>query len=163
MEVRVPKPLVGELRAMTRDFPEVNFIEKREESRDAQLARILFEALEDLNLVPPVFDERWTFENLPVKAVRVLLDLARVRLLDELCQWMVRNDFRWQAGDVQVNLYDRWRSYLQLSSRWAPQAQAKASNYKTAENVNRAWGENLTEMYDAWRGLQNADWLVVNV
>jgi hypothetical protein len=29
--------------------------------------------------------------------------------------------------------------------------------------MGRAWGENLTEMYDAWRGLQNADWLVVNV
>jgi hypothetical protein len=163
MEIRVPKPLVREMRAMTRDYPEVNYIEKKEESRDTQLARILFEALEELNLVPPVFDDLWTFEALPVKAVRPLLDLARLRLLNELCQWMVRNDFRWQAGDVQVNLYDRWRSYLQLSAQLAPQAQAMAANMKTAENMGRAWGENLTEMYDAWRGLQNADWLVVNV
>lgn len=163
MEIRVPKPLVRELRAMMRDYPEVNFVDESEETQDSEFARILWEALEEFNLIPPVFDALYTFEQLPVKFVRVILDIARVRVLNEVMIWMARNDFKYMAGDVQIDLYSRWRSYSQIVPNLSQKADTMAQGAKFAENTSRAWGANLTEMYDSWRGLENADWLVVNV
>lgn len=163
MEKRVPRPLVRELRAMMRDYPEVNFLEESEESRNNEYARILWEALEEFNLTPPVFDSLHTFEILPAKLVRPVLDLARVRTLNEVMIWMARNDFKYMAGDVQVDLYSRWRSYGQIVGTLSAKADKMVTDVKFAMNVGNAWGANLTEMYDAWRGLESADWLVVNI
>lgn len=163
MEIRVPKPLVRELRALMRDYPEINYVDQSEESQDTQIARILFESLEEFNLLPPVFDTLYAFTSLPVKFVRIILDLGRVRWLNEVMVWMARNDFKYMAGDVQVDLYSRWRAYAQLVPQLSAKAEKMAQDAKFAENTNRAWGANLTEMYDAWRGLENADWLVVNI
>jgi hypothetical protein len=163
MEKRVPVPLVRELRAMMRDYPEINFIDESEESRDNEYARLLWESLEEFNLTPPVFDRLHTFEDIPARFVRPVLDLARVRTLNEVMLWMARNDFKYMAGDVQVDLFSRWRSYGQIIGGLSAKAEKMATDAKFAANVNNAWGANLTEMYDAWRGLENADWLVVNV
>jgi len=163
MEMRVPKPLVRELRAKLRDYPEVNYIDKKEESRDKDLARCLWEAMEDLNLIPPVFDDEYSFESLPKRAVRIILDLALVRVLNEVSIWMIRQDFKYIAGDVQVDLYSRWRSYQQLIPQLSAEAKATAQGFKFKENTDRAWGASLTEMYSGWRGLSDADWYTVNV
>lgn len=163
MEKRVPIPLVRELRALMRDYPEVNYLEESEESRNSEYARILWEALEEFNLIPPVFDTLHTFETIPARFIRPLLDLARVRTLNEVMIWMARNDFKYMAGDVQVDLFSRWRSYGQIIGTLSANVEKMATGAKFAANVNNAWGANLTEMYDAWRGLENADWLVVNI
>jgi hypothetical protein len=163
MEIRVPKPLVRELRAMMRDYPEINFVDESEESQNSQYARILYEALEEFNLLPPVFDTLFAFDSLPVKFVRPVIDLARVRVLNEVMIWMARNDFKYMAGDVQVDLYSRWRAYAQIVPGLSQKAEKMSEGVKFAENVNRAWGASLTEMYDSWRGLESADWLVVNI
>jgi len=163
MEIRVPKPLVRELRAKLRDYPEINYVDKKEESRDKDLARCLWEAMEDLNLIPPVFNDDYSFTNLPRKAVRIILDLAVVRVLNEVSIWMIRQDFKYIAGDVQVDIYSRWRSYQQLIPILSGEVKAAAQGFKFSENTERAWGANLTEMYDSWRGLENADWFVINV
>ncbi len=163
MEIKVPKPLVRELRALMRDYPETNFLDESEETRDQDYGRILFEALEELNLIPPVFDTPWTFEQIPAKVVRVLLDLARVRVLNEVMIWMARNDFKYMAGDVQVDLYSRWRAYAQIIPSLSQSVGVTAQGVKLAINSGNAWGANLTEMYDSWRGLENADWFVVNI
>ena len=149
---------------MMRDYPEANFIDKKEESRDPQIARILWEALEELDLMPPVFDgDALTFETLPRKWVRIVLDLARVRWLHEISIWMARVDFKYMAGDVQVDLYGRWQNYQRIIPQIAAKAEQQAQNAKAADNYGRAWGANMTEMYDSWRGLENADWLTINV
>ncbi|GAG28537.1 unnamed protein product, partial [marine sediment metagenome] len=41
MSARVPRPLVLELRAKLRDYPEINYLYEGKESEDQQLARIL--------------------------------------------------------------------------------------------------------------------------
>jgi hypothetical protein len=43
------------------------------------------------------------------------------------------------------------------------QADAAAKAFKVATNVNLGWGSNLTEMYDAWRSMESADWVTVSV
>ena len=163
MEPRVPRPLVRELRAKLRDYPEVNYLYQAEESSDPDLARILYEALEDLNLMGPVFDTAWTFMDIPTRAVRLVLDLAVCRTLNEVALWMARNEFQYQSGNTSIKLFDRWRSYMQLQPMLKAQADAAAKAFKVATNVNLGWGSNLTEMYDAWRSMESADWVTVSV
>lgn len=163
MEKRVPKPLIRELRAKMRDYQEVNYLEEKEESQDEQYARILWESVEDLNLTGPIFVDKWTFENIPEEAIRLVIDMAVVRALREVTVWMARNKFEYQAGNTTVRLYDRYRDYLSIIGVLGPEVERKATNWKMAENSNRAWGANLTEMFDGWRNLDPADWVVVQI
>lgn len=162
-DVRVPKPLVRELRAKLRDYPEVNYLYQTEESSDQDFARILYEALEDLNLMGPVFDTAWTFTDIPARAIRLVLDFAVCRALNEVAIWMARNEFQYQSGNTSIKLFDRWRSYMQIQPMLKAQADSNAKAFKVATNVNLAWGSNLTEMYDAWRSLESADWVTISV
>lgn len=164
MIAEVPRPLVRELRAKLRDYPELNYLYSGEESSDMQLARILFEAMEKIVALPPVFGDTWTFRSgFPRQLVTHLLDLAAGLTLREVSLWMRRNDFQWQAGNTTVRLYDRWRAYESLYPALIQGAMNDAKEWKVAQNNNRAWGMNLTEMFDGWRNLDNRDWVSVTV
>lgn len=162
MEIRVPRPLVRELRAKLRDYPEINYLYQSEESADHELARCIYEALEEMNLLPPVFDQGWTFQTIPARMIRALLDLSVVRVLHEVMIWMARNEFRYTTGNTSIQLFDRWRSFQAL----VPMLEQRTNNLvtagKVAINCDAGWGSNLTEMYDAWRSLESADWVTVS-
>jgi hypothetical protein len=162
MEPRVPRPLVRELRAKLRDYPEVNYLYQAEESADHELARCIYEALEELNLMPPVFDQGWTFTAIPAKMIRVLLDLAVIRVLHEVMIWMARNEFRYTTGNTSIQLFDRWRSFQALVPMLSQKAESLVTSAKVAMNCDAGWGSNMTEMYDAWRSLDTADWVTVS-
>ena len=66
--IRVPKALVQELRAILRDYPEINYIYEDEESIDSQLARALYEGMEDFNNIPPILNAEFSFENIPKRS-----------------------------------------------------------------------------------------------
>lgn len=164
MSIKVPKPLVRELRAKLRDYPEINYLYTGKESEDHQLARILFEALEKLSYLPPVLSESWSFEGtFPKALITYLLDLGVAITLREVCIWMIRNDFQYQAGNTSVRLYDRWRAYQTVIPGIEQSAMNSAQQWKTAYNANRAWGMSLTEMYEGWRILDSRDWVTVTV
>lgn len=163
MNIRVPKPLVRELRAKLRDYPEINYLYQTEESADHELARCLYEALEELNLSPPVFNETWTFTSVPKNMVRVIIDLAVCRVLDEVMLWMARNEFRYTSGNTSIQLFDRWRAYQAIIPSLRGRADKIAQSSKAALNAEYGWGANMTEMYDAWRSLETADWITVSV
>jgi hypothetical protein len=146
----VPLALVRELRAKLRDYPEWNFLYKDEESRDQQLARILNESLEDINLTQPMMSaQEWTFSQIPTLAVRLLLDLAAILALEEVSIWMVRNQFQYQAGNTSVKLYDQWQAYRTIASEMRPRVEGKITEYKVKLNIDQAYGMNLTELYDS--------------
>jgi hypothetical protein len=155
--------LIRELRAKLRDYPEVNYLYQSEETSDPDFARILYEALDDLNLIGPVFDVAWTFLDIPARAIRLVLDFAVCRTLIEVMIWMARNEFQYQSGNTSIKLFDRWRSYMQIQPMLKGQVEASARAFKVATNMNLGWGSNLTEMYDAWRSLESADWVTVSV
>lgn len=163
MDIRVPKPLVRELRAKLRDYPEVNYLYQREESADHELARCLWEALEEANLLSPIFTEAWTFTYLPQRMIRVIIDLAVCRVLQEVMLWMARNEFRYTSGNTSIQLFDRWRSYQAIIPTLKAGAEQLGKGYKLFLNTEMAWGGNLTEMYDAWRSLETADWVTVSI
>lgn len=145
-QARVPRALVRELRAKLRDYPEINYLEKDEESRDHQLARCLWEALEDFNVLAPILDH-WTFVNLPQGAVRVILNMALPIVLTEVTIWMMRNEFQYQSGNTSVRLYDKYRAYLSLIPVLKANSEKQATNMKVKLNIDGAWGSNITEMY----------------
>lgn len=161
--IRVPKALVQELRAMLRDYPEINYIYEDEESIDSQIARLLYTGLEDFNNVPPILGTEFTFENLPKRWVRSVLDLALVRVLMEVSIWMARNEFQYQTGNTSVSLYNQWRSYQMLMPALKGQAEQSAQGLKYKANVDACWGASLTELYEAWREIDpNTEWVVVS-
>ena len=154
--IKVPRPLVRELRAKLRDYPEWNYLEKNEENKDQQLARILYEALEMFNLYPPILD-MWDFTNLPRGTTRLIINIALVIVLKEVSIWMARNEFQYQSGNTSVKLYDKWRSYQALIPGLDQDGRQLAEQYKVKLNIDGAWGENITEMYDTsfWTDPQN--------
>lgn len=160
--IKVPKALVRELRAKLRDYPEWNYLEKNEESKDQQLARILWEALELFNLLPPILDQ-WDFRNIPKGTTRLIVNMAVVLVLKEVSIWMVRNEFQYQSGNTSVKLYDRWRAYQALIPGLDQDGRDLAQQLKVKLNIDGAWGENITEMYDTlwWADPQN--YLLVEV
>jgi hypothetical protein len=161
--IRVPKALVQELRSKLRDYPEINYIYEDEESIDSQLARCLYEGMEDFNNVPPILATEWTFENIPKRWVRVVLDLAVIRVLTEVSIWMARNEFQYQTGNTSVSLYNQWRSYQALLPQLQAKADQTAQGLKYDANVKQGWGANLTELYEAWRDIDpNTEWVVVS-
>lgn len=161
--IKVPKALVQELRAILRDYPELNYIYEDEESVDSQLARALYEGMEDFNNVPPILTQEFDFTNIPRRWVRIVLDLAVIRVLMEVSIWMARNEFQYQTGNTSVSLYNQWRSYQALMPQLKAQAEQTAQSLKYNYNVNRAWGANLTELYEAWREIDpNTEWVVVS-
>jgi hypothetical protein len=163
MDIRVPRPLVRELRAKLRDYPEINYLYQTEESSDVELARCLFEALEELNISAPMFDEEWTFTSVPKLMIRVIIDLAVCRVLEELIIWMARNEFKYTSGNTSIQLFDRWRAYQAIAPGVRARAEQMAHGYKAFMNAERGWGSNMTEMYDAWRNLETADWVTISV
>ena len=163
MDVRVPKPLVRELRAKLRDYPEVNYLYQSEESADHELARCLYESIEEINIMGPVFDESWTFTSVPKRIVRLVVDLAVVRVIEEVMLWMARNEFRYTSGNTSIQLFDRWRSYQAIAPGLRARVTQQTQTLKGSINAALAWGANLTEMYDAWRSLESADWVTVTV
>jgi len=161
--IRVPRALVTELRAILRDYPEINYIYEDEESIDSQLARSLYSGMEDFNNVPPILSTEFSFENIPKRWVRPVLDLAVIRVLTEVSIWMARNEFQYQTGNTSVSLYNQWRSYQAL----VPQLQAKVDRtvqgLKYDYNVKQAWGANLTELFEGWRGIDSENaWVIVS-
>lgn len=161
--IKVPKALVQELRAILRDYPEINYIYEDEESIDSQLARALYEGMEDFNNVPPILGNEYDFTNVPKRWVRVILDLAVIRVLQEVSIWMARNEFQYQTGNTSVSLYNQWRSYQALLPQLQAKADQTAQSLKYAANVDRAWGANLTELYEAWRDVDpNTEWVIVS-
>lgn len=161
--IKVPKALVQELRAILRDYPELNYIYEDEESVDSQLARALYEGMEDFNNVPPILTQEFDFTNIPRRWVRIVLDLAVIRVLMEVSIWMARNEFQYQTGNTSVSLYNQWRSYQALMPQLKAQAEQTAQSLKYNYNVNRAWGANLTELYEAWREIDpNTEWVIVS-
>jgi len=161
--IRVPKALVQELRALLRDYPEINYIYEDEESIDSQLARNLYTGMEDFNNTPPILNAEFTFENLPKRWVRAVLDLAVIRVLMEVSIWMARNEFEYQTGNTSVRLYNQWRSYQTLMPMLRSQAQQTAQSLKYKMNVDNCWGASLTELYEAWREIDpNTEWVTVS-
>ena len=164
MSARVPRPLVLELRAKLRDYPEINYLYEGKESEDQQLARVLWEAMEKVNVTPPLFSEEWRFDgSFPRPIVRLVIDLAVALTLQEVILWMMRNDFQYQAGNTTIRLFDRWRAYQTMQGPMEQKAMSAVLNYKVAYNSNRAWGQSLTEMFDGWRELDDQDWVMVSV
>ena len=161
--IKVPKALVQELRAILRDYPEVNYIYEDEESIDSQLARALYEGMEDFNNIPPILNLEYDFTNVPKRWVRIILDLAVIRVLQEVSIWMSRNEFQYQTGNTSVSLYNQWRSYQALMPQLQGKAEQTAQGLKYDANVKRGWGANLTELYEAWRDIDpNTEWVVVS-
>ena len=161
--IRVPKALVQELRTKLRDYPEINYLYEDEESIDSQLARLLYEGVEDFNNIPPILGTEYTFENIPKRWVRIVIDLAVIRTLMEVSIWMARNEFEYQTGNTSVRLYNQWRSYQTLMPMLKQQAEQTAQAVKYKANVDQAWGANLTELYESWRDLDpNSQWIVVS-
>ena len=146
--IKVPIALVRELRARLRDYPEWNYLEKNEESKDQQLARLIYEALESFNVLAPILDH-WDFTTLPRGSTHVIMNLAVVRVLQEVSIWMVRNEYQYQSGNTSVRLYDKWKGYQTLLRDLKAEANEQAKLFKIQMNINGAWGYNLTEMYDA--------------
>jgi hypothetical protein len=161
--VRVPKALVMELRSILRDYPEINYLYEDEESIDSQLARALYTGMEDFNNVPPILNTEFSFENIPKRWVRPVLDLAVLRVLQEVSIWMARNEFEYQTGNTSVRLYNQWRSYQSLIPMLQAKVDQTVAGLKYKANVDQAWGANLTELYEAWRQIDpNTEWVVAS-
>lgn len=153
--IKVPLALVRELRAKLRDYPETNYLYEAEESKDQPLARCLWEGLERFNLLAPILDQ-WTFQTVPRPAIRYVIDFALVAVLIEVSIWMVRNQFQYQAGNTSVRLYDKYQAYLQISGMLDAKVEKNAAQYKIQKNIDGAWGESVTEMYDSWADYDGA-------
>lgn len=164
MIAEVPIPLVRELRARMRDYPEINYLYSGKESSDEDYARIIWEAMEKVSATTPVIMDAWNFRaGFPRALVPYLLDLAVAISLREVSLWMMRNDFQYQTGNTTVRLYDRWRAYQTIYHALMADSMASIKDWKVAYNSERAWGMSLTEMFDGWRMLDSRDWVTVTV
>jgi hypothetical protein len=164
MIAEVPTPLVRELRAKMRDYPEINYLYSGKETQDNEYARLIFEALEKTASMPPVFTEAWNFRaGVPQGLITYILDLGMALCLREICIWMMRNDFQWQAGNTTVRLFDRWRAYSSLYPSLMQEALGNIKAWKGAYNLGRAWGASMTEMYSTSHLLDPRDWVAVTV
>lgn len=163
MKIKVPTALVRELRQKLRDFPERNYLHEDEESDDQQLARALHEALESYNLIPPILDDEVNFTTIPTRAVRLIVDLAVPIIISEVMIWMARNEFQYQAGNTSVRLYDKWRAYQTISAQLEAKAERMIARWKYKLNIDNAWGQNLTELFDPGWERELGDFVVLTI
>jgi hypothetical protein len=164
MIAEVPLALVLELRAKLRDYPEINYLYSGKETQDHEYARLLYEAMEKVSSTPPIFGDTWNFRvGFPRALITYLLDLAMALALQEVCLWMMRNDFQWQAGNTSIRLFDRWRAYQTVYPALKAEAQGAIRDWKIAYNMERAYGAYMTEMYDTSKLVETRDWVTVTV
>lgn len=132
--------LVEWLRAYIRDYPELNRLVLGVESSDTMMAMAILSAQDEFNGSPPILGN-FTLQYLVENGQRTLLiNMARVHLMQGLCELQTRNQLSYSSGGTSVSVNDKTPLLMKLITMLQPANDQMLLRVKTAWNVNGIMG-----------------------
>jgi hypothetical protein len=135
--------LVNQVRAFTRDYPELNRLIAGYESSNRQIIWAVLDTLDDYNTTPPFTS--YGIENFPSKSL--LVRGVVCSLLESVGLLQTRNHLQFSDGGIQVGVNDKTpyiQSWLQV---FRNSYEDKKMRQKVAANIESAWGGGLNSEY----------------
>jgi len=133
--------LIDRIRVMLRDFPEYNTLWQvpgGPEFTTEEIRQALENALDRINLVPPV--SNYTWKTLPEELVQPLMQFAIYFLLNMKAREIGRNNVEFQSGGVAADYTRILMEYAQAAQTAEERAEMLAQRYKVEANLREGFG-----------------------
>lgn len=136
-----PEIFMQLVRAIMRDHPQLNRLTKGREHSDGDIGAAMYQAMSLYNVTPPIMYTQVTFTTFPSIAMLVVGTVGW--LLRSSLTLRHRNQLAYNDGGISLDT-ENIQGYEAQAAWWWQQYQQWITPYKTAKNLNDAWGSGLT-------------------